>query len=480
MGREHWVETTLGEIAKWQSGGTPTATNPDYYHGDIPWLIIGDLNDGEIFDSAKKITSSGLENSSAKWVPLESVLIAMYGSIGKLGINKIECTTNQAIAFTQSIYGGIPQEFIFNFLKYSRENLLGLGKGGAQSNISLTVLNAYSFPLPPVNEQKRIVEKLDSILPKVKNAKARLEKIPLILKKFRQSVRTAACSGRLTEEWRIDNAIVYKSNVLRDRLESINNIDVVECFANDDGWLVVKAKYVTSRITKGTTPKADDIHSIGSFPYLKVYNIVGQKIDFHYKPQYVNEKTHKGLLQRSIIYPGDILMNIVGPPLGKVAITPNSYAEWNINQAIAFFRPIQDVISSEYLYIVLCDGEPIQEISKEFRGSAGQQNISLEQARNFEIPLPSLVEQQEIVRRVEKLFALADSLESKYKKAIQRVEKIEQYVLAKAFRGELTDPDPTDEPATELLKRILEEKTKLESTKKPRSKSAGKTAIVVA
>jgi len=86
------------------------------------------------------------------------------------------------------------------------------------------------------------------------------------------------------------------------------------------------------------------------------------------------------------------------------------------------------------------------------------------------LTLPSLEEQQEIVRRVEKLFALADSLETKYKKAIQRVEKIEQSILAKAFRGELADPDPNDEPAAELLNRILEEKAKLESGKEPRSK----------
>jgi type I restriction enzyme S subunit len=101
-------------------------------------------------------------------------------------------------------------------------------------------------------------------------------------------------------------------------------------------------------------------------------------------------------------------------------------------------------------------------------------------AYNIFIPLPPLEEQQEMVRRVEKLFAHADSLEAKYKKAIQRIEKIEQSVLAKAFRGELTDPDPNDEPATDLLKRILKEKAKLESTKKPRSNRSVKTEIVVA
>ena len=464
MGREHWVETTLGDIAKWQSGGTPTATNPDYYHGDIPWLIIGDLNDGEIFDSAKKITSSGLENSSAKWVPLESVLIAMYGSIGKLGINKIECTTNQAIAFTQSIYGDIPKEFIFNFLKYSRENLLGLGKGGAQSNISLTVLNAYSFPLPPLNEQKRIAEKLDAILPKVKSAKARLEKIPLILKKFRQSILSSACSGRLTEDWRAGKEelqVVIAPNVTAE-----HDLDIPE------SWVVCRAKDACKNVESGSTPKGKPFTATGEIPYLKVYNIVNQNINFDYKPQFIPKTVHEKELKRCKCYPNDVLMNIVGPPLGKIAMVTDQFPEWNINQAIVVYRP-QNFLTSLFLYYWLCSLEPIKETLKETRGSAGQVNISLTQARNIFVPLPPLEEQQEIVRRVEKLFALADSLEAKYKKAIQRVEKIEQSILAKAFKGELANPDPTDEPAEELLNRILEEKAKLESTKKPRSKRSG-------
>ncbi len=90
------------------------------------------------------------------------------------------------------------------------------------------------------------------------------------------------------------------------------------------------------------------------------------------------------------------------------------------------------------------------------------------------ISLPSLEEQQEIVRRVEKLFALSDSLEAKYKKAIERVEKIEQSVLAKAFRGELAEPDPNDEPAEELLRRILDEKARLEGGRKKKSRTLNK------
>jgi len=119
----NWAHSNLGEVADWGSGGTPRSTEPKYYNGDIPWLIIGDLNDKEIYSSQKKITPLGLENSSAKIVPLNSILCAMYGSIGKLGIAKIPCATNQAIAFTEKIYGNIPYKFLFYYL-FSIKNYL--------------------------------------------------------------------------------------------------------------------------------------------------------------------------------------------------------------------------------------------------------------------------------------------------------------------------------------------------------------------
>ncbi len=98
-----WIGVKLGEIEIWGSGGTPSSTVQQYYDGDIPWLVIGDLNDGYIYKSKKRISEAGLENSSAKIVAPGNVLVAMYGSIGKVGINKIPVATNQAIAFTQEL-----------------------------------------------------------------------------------------------------------------------------------------------------------------------------------------------------------------------------------------------------------------------------------------------------------------------------------------------------------------------------------------
>lgn len=129
----------------------------------------------------------------------------MYGSIGKLGIANIECTTNQAIAFTKHIKVGISNKFLFYYLFSQKAALLKLGKGGAQANISQTVLKDVPFPLPPLAEQARIVAQLDAAMQQVEASQARLEKLPGLLKQFRQAVLAAAASGRLTELWRAEH-----------------------------------------------------------------------------------------------------------------------------------------------------------------------------------------------------------------------------------------------------------------------------------
>jgi type I restriction enzyme S subunit len=151
----------LGELGTWGSGGTPLASRTEYYGGDIPWLIIEDLNDGFVDKAARKITRLGLENSSAKIVPPGTLLIAMYGSIGKLGINRIVCATNQAIAYCKCNPSKVDTHFLFHFLRNERSRFLQAGRGGTQQNINQEFLKEYEVLLPPLSEQQRIAKQLE-------------------------------------------------------------------------------------------------------------------------------------------------------------------------------------------------------------------------------------------------------------------------------------------------------------------------------
>jgi type I restriction enzyme S subunit len=229
-------------------------------------------------------------------------------------------------------------------------------------------------------------------------------------------------------------------------------------------------KDVCYLITKGTTP---DTFVADGIPFFKMYNMVNGKIDFEYKPQYISAEIHNTTLKRSIIYPNDVLLNIVGPPLGKVAIVPSLFLEANINQAIALFRT-KEIILPQYLYYFLLEGEPIRNITFETKGDAGQSNISLQQCRLFQINLPQKEEQIEIVRQVELLFAIADKAQKQYETAMEYFQKLEKSVLLQAFSGELVEPQAQTESLEDLLERIKIERERLEKEKKVLRKEQAK------
>lgn len=170
----------------------------------------------------------------------------------------------------------------------------------------------------------------------------------------------------------------------------------------DGKFPLVKTEDVCHFITKGTTPKGDGIikkHSAGLVPYLKVYNLsFDGSLLFDDEPQYVSQETHNGFLARSKVYPGDVLMNIVGPPLGKFALVTSEYPEWNINQAIAIFRA-KEMILPEYLLHALMQPKLIGPFIEKAQG-VRQMNFSLEQCRKLEIPLPGLDIQSKFVEFV--------------------------------------------------------------------------------
>ena len=317
-------------------------------------------------------------------------------------------------------------------------------------------LKRYSVRVAPTVEQRRVVEKLEALFHRTDMCRERLRRTSEILRRFREAVLEAAVSGRLTEEWRGSESL--------------------------DGWKFEKASDVCEKVQSGGTPKSGFQISDG-VPFLKVYNIVSQRVDFAYRPQYVPPEVHEGVLGKSRVRPGDVLMNIVGPPLGKVAIVPDTYPEWNINQAITLFRPGPS-IATHWLYIVLCSGRNVAEILHETRGTVGQVNISLSQCRNFIIPVPPRAEQCVIVDRVKELFAMHDRLESVLRDSTSRVERTIPAILKKAFRGKLVPQVPGEKPASVMVERINagQEETEPNELRRPlgsvRAPRRGKKAIV--
>jgi type I restriction enzyme S subunit len=199
---EDWIEVELGEICFTTSGGTPSRNNLEFYQGSIPWVKSGELDKGIIYDTEEHISEDAIKKSSAKIFPEGSLLIALYGAtIGKLAFLGVDATTNQAIC---GIYKteGIESKYLYNFLLNRKQKLISQGTGGAQPNISQTILKKLEVPLAPLPIQRAIVSKIEALFSDLDNGIANFKKAQEQLKIYRQAVLKKAFEGELTKDWR--------------------------------------------------------------------------------------------------------------------------------------------------------------------------------------------------------------------------------------------------------------------------------------
>lgn len=429
-----WCLVKLHELGAWGSGGTPSKGNAAYYQGNVPWAVIGDLNDDLLIETANKISAAGLANSSAKLIPAGALLIAMYGSIGKLAIAGIECSTNQAIAFCIVDNEIIDTKYIFYALKWARSELVKLGQGASQQNISQTILKSFEVPLAPKTEQTRIAAKLEELLAQVDTLKSRIDSIPTLLKHFRQSVLASAISGRLTEEWR-----------KKDAEFSVTTIGKI------------------CTVSTGKTPKRSQAEywKGGDIPWL-TSALTSSKFCSE-SEQFVTKLALKECALK-LYQPGTLLMAMYGEGKTRGQVTELKIAA-TCNQACAAISVNEMLANKDFVKIRLL--ENYEAVRKQAVGGA-QPNLNLEKVREITICLPSMEEQAEIVHRVEQLFAFADQLEVRIKATQTRINRLTQSILAKAYRGELVSQDPNDEPASVLLDRIKVQRAAAPNAKRSR------------
>lgn len=413
---KNWTIATLNDVAKLTSGGTPLATKKEYYeNGTIPWLVIGDLTDSFVECSEKYITEIALKESNAKLLPIGTLLIAMYGSIGKLGITKIECATNQAIASIIELYG-IDKFFLFYLFLYKRPFLMQLGKGGTQKNISLAVLNSLEIPLPPLAEQGRIVAKIEELFAGIDAGVENLKSVKNQIALYRQSVLKSALDGTLykTTEWNFTSI---------GTVCDINPKTVLPDFSDDS---------IVSFLPMPTVEAETGAFSPETVEYKKV------------KKGYTKFQNN------------DVLFAKITPCMenGKSCVVRD------LIQGVGF--------GSTEFHVLRCHAGMLPEyvfyfvVQKAFRskaisfmtGAVGQKRVPADYLRDCEIPVPTLAEQERIVAEIESRFERADALETAVDRALNDAEKLKQAVLKKAFSGELVPQNPDDEPASVLLDRI--------------------------
>lgn len=334
----------------------------------------------------------------------------------------------------------VEPRFLFSWIQSSevQENIASLATGATnQIELSRATIASMRIPIAPLKEQKRIADKLNSLLARVDACRDRLDRVSLILKRFRQSVLNAAAAGELTENWR--------SNLQENEPENLDRLSV--------DWQICVLTEIAEVIDPNPKHRNPKYFQSG-FPFLSTAQfgeIDGWDLT---QVKYVNEETVIEQEARCNFRDGSLAFSRKGT-IGKVRKLPTDI-RFALLDSVCVINPLNNQ-NSDYLKIVL-EAEFVQEqVSKLTRGVALKQ-VSVGDVRSLQILLPSLDEQYEIVRRVRTLLAFVNACQARYQNALTRVQQLTPTLLSKAFRGELVPQDLNDEPASVLLDRICAER----------------------
>lgn len=338
-----------------------------------------------------------------------------------------------------------------NFLRYAinqkLDELIGAAQGGVGlRHVTKGTFEETSISFPPHAEQARIAKALDGLLAQVDTLKARLDALPTLIKRFRQSVLSAAVSGQLTDEWRKAQA---------DDLIAMP-------------WRTTELSEISELVTSGSRGWADYYSNSGAI-FIRSQDINTDDLDVSDTAFVDLPSSSEG--KRTRVRREDLLITITGANVGKVARVKISLDEAYVSQHVALAR-LKDVKSAPYIELYLKDIQSGRRKLTELAYGGGKPGLNLSNIRDLDLALPSQIEQNEIVRRANELFTFADQLEARLADARQRVDALTQSILAKAFRGELVPQDPNDEPASVLLERVAAQRAADPKPKRGRKAAA--------
>jgi len=464
--QDNYPVLKISDIADTSSGGTPNRGMIEYYNGDIPWVKSGELKDGIITNCDEYITEAGLKNSSAKLFPKGTLLVAMYGAnIGKTGILDFDATTNQAVcAIFPKV--DISKDFLFWYFKQQRIEFIAIGKGGAQPNISQTVINNASIVVPEPKIQKKIVDFLEAIeqgkdidnnffIPEVLEDVERIYKyknsyIDLSdsfenqlnqIENLIQAILQEAVQGKLVNQDPKDEpasellkrikAEKAKSGKKEKPLPSIKPQEIP--FEIPENWVWCRFQEITSLITCGiaSTPKY--------YPSGRIFLSAKNVKPFRFLPndfKYVDEETYRKVTQNAKPEMGDVLITRVGAGIGETAVIDQDI-DFAFYVSLTLVKPIRIGLDSNFLSYWLNSNYGIQNAIVQTSGiGSNQGNLNVNRVRTFLIPLPPLTEQKRIVTEIEKQLAKTKQLKEHIIANQQATEQLLKALLHQAFEVE--------------------------------------------
>lgn len=492
---ESWVWTTVSQLGSVVSGGTPSTKEPSYWGEEIAWISPSDLTGYSskfITKGAKSITAKGLKNSSAVIMPKGSIHFSSRAPIGYVAISNNEISTNQGFKSLVPA-SGIFDEYVYYYFKSAKQLAESLATGTTFKELSGSAFSRMAVPLPPQEEQVRIVAKLEELFSELDKGVENLRTAQQQLKVYRQALLKHAFEGKLTAGWRAQNPDKLESAEallarIRQEREARYQQQLAEWQAAQQAW---EASGKTgSKPAKPKAPKvlpaltAEELAGLPELPegwcWIKLGQIVSSVKDGpHFSPKYtedgipfisggnvrpngvdfssakkISPELHEELCKRCKPEVGDILYT-KGGTTGIARVNTYNF-EFNVWVHVAVLKPL-DSIKSFYLQHAL-NSEFCYAQARKYTHGVGNQDLGLTRMVEIILPICSEREQERLVELVDDKISVIDQIENTITTSLRLAEALRQSILKKAFSGQLVPQNPDDEPASVLLARIRAER----------------------
>ncbi len=405
---ENWVWVRLGAIAEIVTGGTPSKKHPEYYGGNFPFYKPSDLDQGRLtYDASEYLSEEG--KNVSRIIPKNSTAVCCIGSIGKCGYLMCEGTTNQQI---NSAIPKINSLCLYYYLCTENfvQDLLSMASATTIAIVNKSKMESCAFPLPPLSEQQRIVERIEELLAKLDEAKERLQEVADSFAVRKAAILHNAFTGELTKQWRRENGV------------------------RDESWEEKKL----SEITENQDSKR--------IPLSKSQRDNMNRIYDYYGASGIIDKVDDYIFEGKKLLIGEDGANLVTRSKDIAFIADGKY--WVNNHA--HILDVKDTV----LLMYLCNYVNNMDLIPYVTGSA-QPKLTQAKMNNIKIFLPTLPEQHEIVRLIDDLLARERAAQQAAEQALASIDLMKKSILARAFRGELGTNKASEASALELLRQVL-------------------------
>ncbi|MCO6457478.1 MAG: restriction endonuclease subunit S [Pirellulaceae bacterium] len=500
-----WRWMLLTDIARLETGHTPSRTHPEYWDdGDIAWIGIKDarLHHGKtIHDTIQQVTQLGIENSAARRLPAGTVCLSRTASVGYVLVMGREMATSQDFV-NWVCTDCLAPEFLMYALIAEGEDIRNFGKGTTHTTIYFPEVKAFHICVPPVNEQRRIVTKLKELFSDLDAGVAALERAKANLKRYRAAVLKAAVEGKLTEAWRAEQGDTEPASKLLERILTERRrkweTDQLVKFAAakkepPKNW---KEKYVepTPPDTTGL-PELPEGWCWASLGQLLHGIEAGKSFECLTRPAELDEwgvvkvsamtwgtfleEEQKAIPPKAAfdpsdeIKPNDMLLSRSNTTqlVGATVLVGNCRPRLLLSDKSLRLRASK-IVNLLWLHTAMSSSLARSQLSAMATGTSdSMRNVSQDKIKSVILPLPPIAEHQCIVDETSERLSQIDASDAAINHGLRRAARLRQSILKQAFKGKLVPQDPTDEPASVLLERLRARRTDANGTASVRKRS---------